>query len=77
MLPRLDTYDWEEVFKYAASPARVVTGEFERGFTREDVFRIVAADEGENDGPEWVGVFELNDGRFVSIEAGCDYTGWQ
>jgi hypothetical protein len=43
---------------------------------RRDVKRIVAAVNGENDGPDWVGVFELNDGRFLVASGGCDYTGW-
>jgi len=45
-------------------------------FTREDVEVIIGMVNGENDGPNWVGVFLLKDGRYVSITAGCDYTGW-
>ncbi len=43
---------------------------------RRDVKRIVAFVEGENEGPSWCIVVELNDGRFAFVEAGCDYTGW-
>lgn len=46
-------------------------------FTREDVTRIIAIEAGENDGPDWIGVFELRDGRFAFLTAGCDYTGWE
>jgi hypothetical protein len=88
MLPRLENYDWEEVFKYA-TPHMCEAGH-EHGpesvlfckpvpvtaFTRDDVRRIISMVDGENDGPEWVGVFELNDGRFACIRAGCDYTGF-
>lgn len=45
-------------------------------FTPDDVDRIVDFDEGENDGPSWVIVGVLKDGRVFFIEAGCDYTGW-
>jgi hypothetical protein len=41
-----------------------------------DVIRIVAADLGERDEKNWLIVGELKDGRFFSITAGCDYTGW-
>jgi hypothetical protein len=45
-------------------------------FSRSDVIEILAAEDGENDGPDWVGVFRLRDGRYASVSAGCDYTGW-
>lgn len=55
--------DWREAF-YIAS------------FNIEDVARVVAFSNGENDGQDWVGVFELKDGRFGYLHAGCDNTGW-
>ena len=88
MIQRLDDFNWKEAFAYAtgertgdgadfAAPSPVrdatcTTGPFER----EDVTCIVAIDDGENDGPEWIGVFALRDGRFAVLRAGCDYTGW-
>jgi hypothetical protein len=76
MLPELDTYDWREAFEYA-DPSRCEGATCsEDVFTREGVKRIVAMEEGENDGPNWIGVFELHDGRFAFLTAGCDYTGW-
>lgn len=45
-------------------------------FTREDVVSIIAIEDGENDEASWIAVFELHDGRFAYLEAGCDYTGW-
>ncbi len=78
MLTELGSYDWQEVFKaeYATPTAvRGYAGSCET-FTREDVAEVLAMDEGENDGAEWVGVFRLTDGRWVAIRAGCDYTGW-
>lgn len=74
---RIDDYDWEEAFKFAyqCDPVLGYNGD-KSGFTREDVATIYAVDEGENDGQNWVGVFRLKDGRFASLRAGCDYTGW-
>ncbi|MDQ0494031.1 hypothetical protein [Paenibacillus brasilensis] len=91
MLERLDVYDWKEAFGYAGkekgtnanyqglNPITVV--QFAKPvpttpFDREDVEEIIAMSEGENDGPNWIGVFKLQDGRYATIDAGCDYTGW-
>lgn len=70
-------YDWEEVFKYAREPAAVpgFTGST-AGFERSDVTKIVATVNGANDESEWLGAFKLKDGRWASIRAGCDFTGW-
>ena len=78
MLQELDDYDWEEAFMYANEPEAVPPGADigADGFGREDVIRVIALAEGENDGADWVGVFELRDGRFAALRAGCDYTGW-
>ena len=78
MLPKLENDgDWVEVFKYASEP-RVPVGEnvSDDSFYREDVKRIIHMYDGENDGESWHGAFELKDGRFAYLEAGCDYTGW-
>ena len=81
MLSRLDDSDWDEVFKYANSPVRVAppgmhSDVSEASFDREDVSFIVAMADGFNDGDPWVGLFKLKDGRWASIRASCDYTGW-
>jgi hypothetical protein len=70
-------YDWGEVFKYAR-PACPVPGSPASAdpFTRGDVAEILGIANGDNDGPDWVGVFRLNDGRIAAVIAGCDYTGW-
>lgn len=60
----LDDYNWEEAFRYSSHGSR------------EDVRRIIAMAEGENDGDNWIGLFEMNNGTFVFLSAGCDYTGW-
>ena len=76
---KLSGYDWTEVFKYAASeycgPVLNYNGNAS-GFCFEDVGMVLDACDGENDGANWVGLFLLKDGRFASIRAGCDYTGW-
>ena len=44
--------------------------------SRSDVIEVIAAVNGENDGPNWVGLFRLKDGRILLASGGCDYTGW-
>lgn len=74
---RLADYDWEEAFKYAETPEGVIGDATDRAaFTREDVVEVLGLRPGENDGPEWLGLFRLKDGRFAFLSAGCDYTGW-
>lgn len=46
------------------------------GFTVDDIRQVLAVWEGENDGDDWRWIFILNDGRFVFLQGGCDYTGW-
>lgn len=75
----LDSYDWQEVFKYCASEyiSPVIGWEGSRnGFTLKDIVSVVGYADGENDGANWIGLFELKDGRFAFVTAGCDYTGW-
>lgn len=48
----------------------------QQSFTAEDVTKVLAVHEGENDGDDWRWVLRLNDGRFVFLQGGCDYTGW-
>ena len=37
---------------------------------------LMAESEGMNDQDDWLALFELRDGRFGFVWAGCDYTGW-
>jgi hypothetical protein len=41
-----------------------------------DVAAVIALEEGENDGPDWLAVVRLTKGAFLYVHAGCDYTGW-
>lgn len=85
----LEDYNWKCAFGEAmgvepdafctsrTNPRRVL------GFIGNDepfacaaVARIVAISDGEKDETPWVGLFELKDGRFGFVRAGCDFTGW-
>lgn len=89
--PRLDDDDWAHIFcpeedadgyrygidPYTARPGDVRTREIVKSnYRRSDVAEVLAISNGENDGPDWVGVFRMRDGRFLTVRAGCDYTGW-
>lgn len=85
MIDSIDGYDWHEAFAYAgedggsgsADVARVDGATCSRApFDREDVVEVVDASPGENDGPDWLCVGRLKDGRWFFLSAGCDYTGW-
>lgn len=92
MRPELNDNDWREAFGYAGEPETEVARQRRdvsvtrcegapatvsvAPFTREDVSTVIALEPGENDGPSWIGVFRLADGRFAFLSAGCDYTGW-
>ena len=77
MLRELEDWNWNEVFNYATKPEPPLGVEMDiSGFTREDVEEIIAISDGENDGDHWIGVFKLKDGRYASINAWCDYSGW-
>lgn len=87
-LPELAVGDWQYVFAYAGEPdagdgsatirkaADHLPDVSLEPFSRWDVGRVIAQQDGDNDGPDWVCVGELRDGRFFAINAGCDYTGW-
>jgi hypothetical protein len=67
--------DWKEAFSYAGT-IRTATGCPKDPFTIDDVSRILRFENGENDGPSWIMVGRLKDGRYFFLDAGCDYTGW-
>lgn len=58
-------------------PSNPITREVRRiHYALSDIKSIVATANGENDERNWIGLFEMNDGAFLFVEAGCDYTGW-
>ena len=69
------SYDWQSAFEYA-SIIRTASECSKDGFGMHDVAEVLAWSEGENDGPSWMMVGKLNDGRYFFLDAGCDYTGW-
>lgn len=80
----VNDYDWSEVFGEGTGgncdgtiqvvpPGAKVDSS---GVSRAKVVEILAAVNGENDGEQWVGLFLLDDGRYLVAEGGCDYTGW-
>lgn len=64
-----ENYDWQNAFQNYSWNDR-------ENNSLTFVKRVVCADEGCNDGPSWICVAELDDGRYVIVDAGCDYTGW-
>lgn len=70
-------YDWKEAFAYARPEwCAGDSGEKPDAVGVDDVARVIAADEGENDGSDWILVAELKCGLFFVLVAWCDYTGW-
>ncbi len=76
-----DEYNWKEAFAVACVKSVRNSTPWDKSVSvihaeHSDVKRVIATANGVNDEANWVGVFELNDGRFVSISSWCDYTGW-
>src|SRR5437016_13727744 len=73
--------DWEEVFGEGSggncTRDTEAVGECDpTPPARADIEEILALREGRNDELSWMGVFLLNDGRFLYAEGSCDSTGW-
>lgn len=47
-----------------------------QSFTVEEISHVLAVWEGENEGDDWRWILQLQDGRYVYLIGGCDYTGW-
>jgi len=89
MLTELNNYDWEAAFgegpadigrmkvirRYTIDYSGAAKGKL-KSIRRDDVSKIFHMQDGENDEKDWIGIFELKDGRFISVESFCDYTGW-
>lgn len=73
---RLDNYDWDQAFQISGVYRVLGSGVSDANFNREDVEKILAIEDGQNDGDPWIGLFKLRDGRYAFLSAGCDYTGW-
>lgn len=46
------------------------------GFGSSDIQYVLAVWEGHNDGDDWRWILQLKDGRYVYLQGGCDFTGW-
>ena len=70
-------YNWREaVSSVSMDPALPISGVDLSYFSIEDVEEVFHASEGWNDEEHWIAVVRLKDGRFVAMNAWCDYTGW-
>ena len=58
-----DEYDQSEAMSYA-------------DFTEDEISKVIVSDEGIPDENDWLALFEMKDGRYGFLSAGCDYTGW-
>lgn len=79
--------DWDVIFDpyYGRKAGEVInicdpcppTSNVDTSFpSKKDVKKIVAIKNGINDESNWLGVFELKDGRYLFAGGWCDYTGW-
>jgi len=73
-----EDYDWKEVLDFAVDNMNTVRGQKVEltPFGFDDIKEILHIEDGMNDEEDWIAVFSLKDGRYVYVEAGCDYTGW-
>lgn len=80
ILTILNDYDWKYAFDFAGKPEWCV-GSLATGVSDpvviENVVELLAFEEGANDGPEWICLGRVKDGRYFFLSAGCDYTGWE
>jgi len=76
--------DWDYVFAYAngeQSKPDFLDNKGKKSTINcivdySDLLIPIATADGENDGPGWIGIFQLKNGKYFGIEASCDYTGW-
>lgn len=69
-------YDWKEAIDISGIRKVPGTSVSDADFDMSHVVEVIRASVGENDGPNWIALLRLADGRFACVSAGCDYTGW-
>ena len=78
----LRCYPWELVFGASLLgqvPERALPNDLDTSVEPIhvwDIKRVVALANGEPDVADWLVVGECYDGRYVSVRAGCDHSGW-
>lgn len=78
ILEEIHNSDWVHIFREYGGPSQAIWNRSvsQKDVKIEDVCVVLHLVEGEREGPDWVGVFRLKDGRHFTVRAGCDYTGW-
>lgn len=74
-----ESYDWRSAWEVACLNGSSVLGcdVSNDGVDMVHIHAVIGCDAGENDGPDWLALLWLDDGRFAFLQAGCDYTGWE
>jgi len=80
----LDDEDWAQVFAdenygNVSKKAEAVppgSSASTSPVSRIDIEEVFACVNGYPDGDEWLGLFLIDDGRWLVAKGGCDYTGW-
>jgi len=72
------SYDWQHAFHEACFGYYKPWSEENNIGPVKYVNQVICADEGENDGKDWIAVVGWSgvEGLFAVMRAGCDYTGW-
>ena len=47
-----------------------------QSFTVDEIENVLAVWEGENDGDDWRWILSMKNGKYMFLQGGCDYTGW-
>ncbi len=75
----MNSSDWSYIFENfvydpndCTKPGHPVRGHI----SRDDVAVVICLLDGMNDEEPWYGLFKLNNGMYLYVEAWCDYTGW-
>lgn len=73
----LEDSDWEIIFNDKnCEPVPPDSNVNLKSPSKNDVKTIIAIVNGEKDGDEWLGIFLLNDNRYLFASGWCDFTGW-
>lgn len=69
--------DWQEAWGVSEAGSAVLGCDVSTEYVPMNrIQAVIGCDRGQNDGPDWIALVWLDDGRFAFMSAGCDYTGW-